>query len=156
MPDTIHVCGRIAPEQAIDYLKMISSEDMAVVKFVYGSTDDRRGYDKFFQYLYERKRYGVVGKIGKSIKDFYILPLPKETNPPDAILPPDGLNFENNRENLLLGVLVKNKKHMTKMPAKEKPPTHAKYEITNHLPRDPPERSFTPPPPGMRSMLLQH
>ena len=86
------VIGRIAPEQVLDYVKKLrysSRTEIGLVKFL-SSKEDRNGYDTFFDYLDTRKRYGVVGNTGKALKDFYILPLPRNGDVPEVLLPFDG------------------------------------------------------------------
>lgn len=152
VPDSINVVGRIAPEQALDYLRKKSAQDITVVKFVPVNQEERKGYEEFFRYLFQRKRYGVVDSANsKNIKDFYILPLPKDQEPPEAITPFDGPGLGGNRRNLLIGVLVRNRKPSIKTPSKEKPPsngTKVKFEVQESSPTEKPERSYTPPPPG--------
>jgi hypothetical protein len=94
----------------------------------------------------------VVGGTGKTIKDFYILPLPKENDPPDVLLPFDGPGLDklSNRNNLLLGILVKNKKYQVKSAIKEKQPSVDANKLSSESAsssRNLPERSYTPPPP---------
>ena len=88
----VTVIGRIAPEQVLDYVKKLrysSRTSIGLVKFT-SPKEERIGYDAFFDYLDSRKRYGVVGNTGKALKDFYILPLPKNGDIPDVLLPLDG------------------------------------------------------------------
>jgi len=90
--EQITVCGRIAPEQVLDYVKELSYSsrtEIGVIKFV-SNREERVGYDAFFNYLDSRGRYGVVGSTGKLLKDFYILPLPKNGDVPEVLLPFDG------------------------------------------------------------------
>uniref|UniRef100_T1JTB7 PHD-type domain-containing protein n=1 Tax=Tetranychus urticae TaxID=32264 RepID=T1JTB7_TETUR len=151
VPDSITVRGRIAPEQVLDYLKKLKSTrtDIAVIQFEPAHHEERTQYEKFFEYLNTRKRYGVVG-AGKSIKDFYILPLPKDADPPEVLLPFDGPGIPSNRPNLLLGILVKNRKHPSKSIVKEKIASENKKitESAISFNREQPDRSYTPPPQG--------
>lgn len=111
----ITVCGRIAPEQVLDYVKKLKYSlrtEIGVVKFVPQNKSDRIGYEAFFSYLDSRKRYGVVAISGKALKDFYILPLSSDADAPDVLLPFDGPGVEKKhaRPNLLLGIVVRSKK----------------------------------------------
>ncbi|GIY23438.1 PHD finger protein 3 [Caerostris extrusa] len=47
-------------------------------------------YDKFYSYLSNRKRYGVVANYSKKIKDFYLLPLAATSPVPVVLVPFDG------------------------------------------------------------------
>lgn len=88
----ISVCGRIAPEQVLDYIKKLkfsSRSEIGLVKFS-STTEHRNGYDAFFNYLHGRNRYGVVNVNSKVLKDFYILPLAKGEEIPRDLLPFDG------------------------------------------------------------------
>lgn len=169
------VIGRIAPEQVLDYVKKLrysSRTQIGLVKFT-SSKEERIGYDAFFDYLDTRKRYGVVGNTGKALKDFYILPLPKNGDIPDVLLPLDGpginplVNFlwalthlcaisysgldkKSNRPNLLLGILIRSKVHVKP----QTPQTSSTSSLTkaksskdvSSMSNATELRSYTPPP----------
>ncbi|RWS25974.1 death-inducer obliterator 1-like protein [Leptotrombidium deliense] len=147
--DVIQVCGRIAPEQVLDYIKKLkysSRSEISVVRFHPSSHDEKMGYDAFFAYLNSRKRYGVVGNNAKCVKDFYILPLPKDVDPPEVLLPFNGPGLEkrHHRQNLLLGIIVKSKKvfeHKSKHKDPRTQTSSSESNVQSH------ERSYTPPPP---------
>jgi hypothetical protein len=84
-------------------LKYSSRTEIGIIKFV-SSRDERVGYDAFFNYLDSRGRYGVVGSTGKLLKDFYILPLPKNGDVPEVLLPFDGpgIRFFNMKINIFV------------------------------------------------------
>ncbi|RWS15162.1 death-inducer obliterator 1-like protein [Dinothrombium tinctorium] len=155
IPDVTQVCGRIAPEQVLDYLKKLkysSRTEISVIRFIPSNHDEKIGYDAFFSYLNQRKRYGVVGNASKSLKDFYILPLPKDVDPPDVLLPFNGPGLEKryHRHNLLLGILIKSKKVFDKHMVKLKEKADQKVAIPSSTvegTNQAQERSYTPPPP---------
>jgi hypothetical protein len=100
----------------------------------------------------------VVGKKGPSIKDFYVMPLPCKAPVPQILLPFDGPGFEENRPNLLLGVIVQmQRKRPSTSSASAGPskvPKSSKSEDRSYTPplqgadsksHTPPPRSYTPP-----------
>ncbi|XP_033727840.1 uncharacterized protein LOC117317151 isoform X2 [Pecten maximus] len=112
LPDTIHVCGRIAPEQVWDYLskmKKIGTRDICILRFIPGKEEEKTSYINLYSYLNSRSRCGVVGNCAKYIKDFYLLPLASHSKIPSILLPFDGPGLENNRPHMLLAVIVKQK-----------------------------------------------
>ncbi|XP_060080403.1 uncharacterized protein LOC132559794 [Ylistrum balloti] len=112
LPDTIHVCGRIAPEQVWDYLskmKKIGTRDICILRFIPGKEEEKTSYINLYSYLNSRSRCGVVGNCAKYIKDFYLLPLASHSKIPSILLPFDGPGLEDNRPHMLLAVIVKQK-----------------------------------------------
>ncbi|XP_069105723.1 death-inducer obliterator 1-like [Argopecten irradians] len=112
LPDTIHVCGRIGPEQVWDYLskmKKIGTRDICILRFIPGKEEEKTSYINLYSYLNSRSRCGVVGNCAKYIKDFYLLPLASHSKIPSVLLPFDGPGLENNRPHMLLAVIVKQK-----------------------------------------------
>lgn len=158
------MCGRIAPEQVFDYLKKLrhsSRTEITVMKLVPGNSTEKVGYEQFFGYLNQRKRFGVVGNSGKQVKDFYILPLAKDASPPELLSSMDGFELEkrHHRTNLLLGILVRTRKHPERSgsgdrPAEERPSSShgSRSGSLSERVRDP-ERSYTPPPPSSRKRV---
>ncbi|KAK3088115.1 hypothetical protein FSP39_014910 [Pinctada imbricata] len=116
LPDTIHVCGRIAPEQIWDYLakmKMVATKDIVILRFLPGGDEEKTSYINLYSYLNSRARCGVVGNKGKHIKDFYILPLASHSKIPSVLEPFDGPGLEENRPHMLLAIIVKQKHKRT-------------------------------------------
>ncbi|OWF35955.1 PHD finger protein 3-like [Mizuhopecten yessoensis] len=112
LPDTIHVCGRIAPEQVWDYLakmKKIGTRDICILRFIPGKEEEKTSYINLYSYLNSRSRCGVVGNCAKYIKDFYLLPLASHSKIPSILKPFDGPGLEDNRPHMLLAVIVKQK-----------------------------------------------
>ena len=52
--------------------------------------EDRSYFLQLYTYLNSRNRAGVVGHLGKEIKDMYILPLPANKRIPKQLLPFNG------------------------------------------------------------------
>ena len=80
MPPTLHVEGRIDIDRASEYLcnlRWSHTTDVSVVAVT--PNDDpvsKAEFDRLFDYLAERKRYGVIGKSHMvTLRDIYIVPL---------------------------------------------------------------------------------
>jgi len=97
-----------------------------------------------------------VGKKGSTIKDFYIMPLPCKSPVPQILLPFDGPGFEENRPNLLLGIVVQMQRKRSASSAVGSGPSKvsksSKVEVRSYTPPLPeakysetPSRSYTPP-----------
>ena len=161
--DSIQVCGRIAPEQVFDYLKKLryaARTEITVLRFVPANSAEKLGYDQFFTYLHYRKRFGVIGNSGKTVKDFYILPLAKDQDPPDFLTSLDGFRVDEryHRQNLLLGILVRSLKPLERSHSIDKHSesssisAHHTKSFRTEESKDRlssvQERSYTPPPPS--------
>ncbi|XP_059480576.1 death-inducer obliterator 1 isoform X2 [Neocloeon triangulifer] len=108
-PKECDIVGRIAADTVEDYItkvKKVGTKDIMVVKLMATSPEDKQSYITYYNYLLNRNRFGVVGKKGSKIKDFYIFPLPSKSPVPQFLLPFDGPGLDENRPNLLLGVVV--------------------------------------------------
>lgn len=80
MPPTLHVEGRIDIDRASEYLcnlRWSHTTDVSVVAIT--PNDDpisKAEFDRLFDYLTERNRYGVIGKSHlAALRDIYIVPL---------------------------------------------------------------------------------
>ncbi|KAL3891724.1 hypothetical protein ACJMK2_003974 [Sinanodonta woodiana] len=136
LPDTIHVCGRINPEQVWDYLskiKQTGSKDICAIRFIPGSQEEKTAYIHLYSYLNSRSRCGVVGNASKLIKDFYIVPLASHSKIPSVLKPFDGPGFEENRPHMLIGVIVRQKPKQPSTVSKE--PVEVKHQ--HQAPQDP-------------------
>ncbi|XP_063406849.1 PHD finger protein 3-like isoform X7 [Mytilus trossulus] len=112
IPDTVHVCGRISPEQVYDYLskmRKVGTKDIIVLRFIPGPNEEKTSYINLYSYLNSRSRCGVVGSVSKYIKDFYILPLASHSKIPSVIKPFVEGGLELNRPHMLLAVIVRQK-----------------------------------------------
>ncbi|XP_022243759.1 reticulocyte-binding protein 2 homolog a-like isoform X2 [Limulus polyphemus] len=118
MPNTLYVCGRIAPDQVWSYLgktKPLATKELIVVSFYPANKEEMVSYSAFYHYLFSRKRLGVIGHTSKMVKDFYILPLPADQPIPSVLLPFNGPGLQNPRPNLLLGLIVRHKNPLKKI-----------------------------------------
>jgi len=52
--------------------------------------DEKKAYIQLYNYLNGRNRCGVVGAMGRVIKDLYIVPLPSYSAVPAVLMPFDG------------------------------------------------------------------
>ena len=112
VPESIEVVGRVPHDTAYQYLastKKIANKEILVVKILSVSDSDKQGYTSLYSYLASKKRLGVIGNCDKTIKDFYLLPLPSHQPIPQVLLPLDGPGFEEKRSNLLVGIIVRPK-----------------------------------------------
>ncbi|GFR17190.1 PHD finger protein 3 [Trichonephila clavata] len=153
LPDTIHVCGRIIPDQVWDYLSKIKqsgNKELIIIHFQAANEEEALAYSSFYSYLNSRKRYGVVSSYSRRIKDFYLLPLAPTSPVPMVLVPFDGPGLPSPRPHLLLGVIVRHKPKKTSVPfvPKELPQslTESEYSDSSYTPPDEP-RSYTPPLP---------
>lgn len=88
IPSSLDVVGRIRPEMVWDYVnqtRRVGSRDIVVFKFIPASDADRKHYTSFLGHMYKSNRFAVVGAISKLIKDFYVVPLPKDSPIPLAL-----------------------------------------------------------------------
>ncbi|KAJ5928766.1 Zinc finger PHD-type [Penicillium verhagenii] len=129
-PQTLLVDGRIDVARANNYLcglRWSSSTDVSVIAISSPSGEqDRDGFNRLFNYFYNRQRYGVIGKHPLSaVKDTYIVPLEKgETKLPDFINLLENTNLGDGliEERILLIVFVV--KTGESNPPSVQPPSH--------------------------------
>lgn len=113
-PEELLVDGRIDIARANNYLcglRWSSSTDVSVIAISSPNGDeDRDGFNRLFNYFYNRQRYGVIGKHPlPAVKDTYIVPLEKDTTKlPDFINLLENTNLGDGliEERLLLIVFV--------------------------------------------------
>ena len=65
---------------------VIYLQDVLVVRLEAAKEEDKPHYTQMFSYLSGRHRCGVVGHLGKIIKDMYIVPLASKTKIPSFLL----------------------------------------------------------------------
>lgn len=109
-PNELDVVGRIVPDTVCDYISKIKlTKEIVLLRFSPTTDDDQAAYQAFMQYLNMRNRLGVIQTKCKSIKDFYILPLPAHKSLPSVLLPADGrpIDLGADRSDLLIGIIVK-------------------------------------------------
>lgn len=109
LPDTIQVGGRISPNTVWDYvgkLKTSLSKELCLIRFHPATEEEEVAYVSLFSYFSSRKRFGVVEKNNRRIKDLYLIPLGSKDPLPSKLLPFDGPGLEPARPNLLLGLLI--------------------------------------------------
>ena len=80
LPPNLLIEGRIAIDKANNYLSGLQwsrTTDLAIVAIKPASDNDRRGFDKLFDYFTTRDRYGVVTKPHNvpRLRDMYLVPL---------------------------------------------------------------------------------
>lgn len=110
LPDTIHICGRIPPNQVWEYLAQLKEgrknyKYIDVIRFEMSSDEEKSGYIKLYTYFYTRQRIGVVGNCYSGVKDMYILPLASHDAIPDELKPLPGLPKP--RPHMLVGIIVR-------------------------------------------------
>lgn len=117
LPSELDVVGRICPDTVWDYISKIKksfNKEILVFRFDAAGDDDKEAYYTLYKYLSVRHRFGVIKTKSSIIKDFYILPLAAHKSLPTILSPLDKPNFDTDRPDLLLGIIVKN----TTMPLK--------------------------------------
>ena len=75
---TMSIVGRINSQVVWDYIaetKKAGSKEILVVRFQPSNENEKIPYIALYSYLSSKKRYGVIGNCGKSVKDFYVIPL---------------------------------------------------------------------------------
>ncbi|XP_024152669.1 PHD finger protein 3 isoform X3 [Oryzias melastigma] len=110
LPDSIQVGGRISPQTVWDYLEKIratGTKEVCLVRFTPETEEDEISYTLLYAYFSSRKRFGVVSNNLKQVKDMYLIPLGSVEKVPHQLVPFDGPGLENNRSNLLLGLLIR-------------------------------------------------
>lgn len=88
MPSSLDVVGRIRPEMVWDYVnqtRRAGTREIVVFKFTPATDADRKHYSTFLSHMYKSNRFAVVGAVSKLIKDFYVVPLPKDSPIPLAL-----------------------------------------------------------------------
>lgn len=110
LPDNIQVGGRISPQIVWDYVEKIrasGTKEICVIRFAPDTEEDEISYTLLYAYFSSRRRYGVVANNRKQVKDMYLIPLGSTEKIPHQIVPFDGPGLENNRPNLLLGLIIR-------------------------------------------------
>lgn len=88
MPSSIDVVGRIKPEMVWEYVnqtRKAATRDILVFKLTPASNADRNAYSSFLAHMIKAKRFAVVGPVSVLVKDFYVIPLPKDSPIPLAL-----------------------------------------------------------------------
>ncbi|KAK6618097.1 hypothetical protein RUM44_002539 [Polyplax serrata] len=155
--DKVDVVGRIPFATVWDYIarmKKMGTKDILVIKIMPVSDDEKVSYTTLYNYLSKRSRIGVIGKTSDTVKDFYLYPLASHSPLPAVLLPLDQQGFDGERENIILGIIVRNKHrsrhlgiaasdHLSKITKKS-----TSIDDENLLmPESIPDRSYTPPLP---------
>ncbi|XP_058805626.1 death-inducer obliterator 1 isoform X2 [Phymastichus coffea] len=148
LPGTLDVVGRISPTTVWDYIAKMRkhpNKEIVIIKLTATNDEEKIPYITLYSYLNSRSRLGVVGSMSSPIKDFYIMPFSHNSMLPSVLMPIDGPGFEENRQTLLLGIMVVHSrtKRLASVPPPLTPiPTKIirKEQITG-------DRSYTPPPP---------
>lgn len=124
LPDTLDIVGRINPEIVWDYIGKIkknATKEILIVRFTATNDEEKIPYITLYSYLNSRNRLAVFSSsLSPSIKDFYIMPFSKDSKLPSVLLPLDGPELEQDRQHLLLGIIVVHSRK--KRPATGPPP----------------------------------
>uniref|UniRef100_UPI0037E80B77 PHD finger protein 3 n=1 Tax=Semicossyphus pulcher TaxID=241346 RepID=UPI0037E80B77 len=110
LPDSIQVGGRISPQTVWDYLEKIratGTKEVCLIRFAPETEEDEISYTLLYAYFSSRRRFGVVSNNLKQVKDMYLIPLGATEKVPHQLVPFDGPGLENNRANLLLGLIIR-------------------------------------------------
>ncbi|KAK5602372.1 hypothetical protein CRENBAI_012929 [Crenichthys baileyi] len=110
LPDSIQVGGRISPQTVWDYLEKIratGTKEVCLVRFSPETEEDEISYTLLHAYFSSRRRFGVVSNNLRQVKDMYLIPLGATEKVPHQLVPFDGPGLENNRSNLLLGLIIR-------------------------------------------------
>ncbi|XP_061546473.1 PHD finger protein 3 [Phycodurus eques] len=110
LPDSIQVGGRISPQTVWDYLEKIratGTKEVCLIRFTPVTEEDEISYTLLYAYFSSRRRFGVVSNNRKQVKDMYLIPLGASEKVPHQLVPFDGPGLENNRANLLLGLIIR-------------------------------------------------
>lgn len=130
--------GRIGYSTVWDYLskmKKNSSKEILVIRLTAMNDEEKIPYITLYSYLNSRGRLSVMANVCSAIKDFYIMPLSGKERIPSVLLPFDGPGFEENRGDLLLGIIVRTRSHVSRSIELKNPPKVTKKD----------DRSYTPP-----------
>ncbi|XP_048386871.2 PHD finger protein 3 isoform X2 [Stegostoma tigrinum] len=138
LPDTIQVGGRIPPQMVWDYvdkIKASGTKEICVIRFCPVTEEDQITYTSLYAYFNSRQRYGVVANNVKQVKDMYLIPLGGSEKIPYRLLPFDGPGLEVVRQNLLLGLIIRQrlKRLFSASPSEEVSETE---KIPSSLPQD--------------------
>uniref|UniRef100_A0A1B0DQZ4 Uncharacterized protein n=1 Tax=Phlebotomus papatasi TaxID=29031 RepID=A0A1B0DQZ4_PHLPP len=109
LPPALDIVGRISPETVWEYISKIKksgNKEILIMQFKAETESEQAKYSALYSYLDSRKRLGVVKTSSSTIKDFYISPLAAHKSLPTVLLPIKGVGFEDNRPDLLLGIIV--------------------------------------------------
>ena len=113
LPNTFDVIGRVKPDavwEYIDKMKKKSMNEILIIRLTAINDEEKIPYITLYSYLNSRDRLGVLGlglgAISPQIKDFYIMPFPSNRVLPSVLLPLDGPGIEENRQHMLLGIIV--------------------------------------------------
>ena len=88
LKDHLHICGRIPPQTAWDYIgrmKMNPTKELVVIRFHAATEEEKVHYVQMYSYLLGRNRYGVISGASKVIKDMYVVPLPAQAKIPGKV-----------------------------------------------------------------------
>ncbi|XP_076598593.1 PHD finger protein 3 isoform X2 [Chaetodon auriga] len=110
LPDSIQVGGRISPQIVWDYLEKIratGTKEVCLIRFSPETEEDEISYTLLYAYFSSRRRFGVVSNNRKQVKDMYLIPLGATEKVPHQLVPFDGPGLENNRANILLGLIIR-------------------------------------------------
>ncbi|CAL8257459.1 unnamed protein product [Lota lota] len=110
LPDSVQVGGRINPQLVWDYFDKIratGTKEVCLIRFSPETEEDEISYTLLYAYFSSRKRFGVVSNNLKQVRDMYIIPLGATEKVPHQLVPFDGPGLENNRPNLLLGLIIR-------------------------------------------------
>ncbi|XP_074502467.1 uncharacterized protein phf3 isoform X1 [Sebastes fasciatus] len=119
LPDSIQVGGRISPQTVWDYLEKIratGTKEVCLIRFSPETDEDEISYTLLYAYFSSRRRFGVVSNNLKQVKDMYLIPLGATEKVPHQLVPFDGPGLENNRPNLLLGLIIRQRPKMDFLP----------------------------------------
>ncbi|XP_077469304.1 PHD finger protein 3 isoform X2 [Stigmatopora argus] len=132
LPDSIQVGGRISPQTVWDYLEKIratGTKELCLIRFSPVTEEDEISYTLLYAYFSSRKRFGVVSNNRKLVKDMYLLPLGASEKVPHQLVPFDGPGLENNRGNLLLGLIIRQRPKTDYLPVDVIKPTRMSPEV---------------------------
>ncbi|XP_062422747.1 PHD finger protein 3 isoform X2 [Pungitius pungitius] len=110
LPDSFQIGGRISPQTVWDYLEKIratGTKEVSLIRFSPETEEDEISYTLLYAYFSSRRRFGVVSNNLKQVKDMYLIPLGATEKVPHQLAPFDGPGLENNRANLLLGLIIR-------------------------------------------------
>lgn len=119
LPDSIQVGGRISPQTVWDYLEKIrasGTKEVCLIRFSPETDEDEISYTLLYAYFSSRRRFGVVSNNLKQVKDMYLIPLGATEKVPHQLVPFDGPGLENNRANLLLGLIIRQRSKKVFLP----------------------------------------
>ncbi|KAL0268982.1 UNVERIFIED_CONTAM: hypothetical protein PYX00_010739 [Menopon gallinae] len=147
--DKVDIVGRIPFDTVWDYItrmKKMATKDILVIKIIPGAEEEKNSYTTLYNYLSKRSRIGVIGKTSEAVKDFYLYPLASHAPVPQVLLPLEGSGLEDERDNILLGIIVRSKNKMQR--SGEHVAKGATKPATAEEEQKAPDRSYTPPLPG--------